>query len=356
MRFPPPKKVSDNKMKIAQETLKKYRRFNSHVLTNRNSIEIYDKVEVNSLIAKQESRSALKPLLESLLKDDSKLALSTATKKLMNNVSDLRLKFPNFEEVINRCEKSLALSMLNRPANITILPMLLVGSPGIGKTRFLTVLAETLQIDFYKCDLSSATSGFVLSGASTMWADGRPGMITDSLRKSRTAYFIFLLDEIDKVTGDSRYDPLGSLYSLLEKKTAEKFVDEALQVSMNCSAINWFASANYVEKIPAPILSRFNVYNISEPTHEQQCLIAQSVYNDLITDNIWGSRFEKVLDTEVVEKLVVLSARKQKSALLDACAEAAFRHRAKAKNRLKIIASDIQIIEKVSKNRTIGFH
>lgn len=75
-------------------------------------------------------------------------------------------------------------------------------------------------------------------------------------RKSRYANPVLMLDEIDKVSSDSRHNPLGPMYSLLEKHTAKRFVDEYLGVPFDVSNVIWIASANYVERIPEPIRSR----------------------------------------------------------------------------------------------------
>lgn len=133
-------------------------------------------------------------------------------------------------------------------------------------------------------------------------------------------------------------------------------MDEALQVEMNCSANNWFASANYIEQIPAPIRSRLNIYTVEAPNVEQQCLIARSVYSDLISDHLWGIKFEKSLDNAVIDKLVELSARRQKSALLNACSEVAFREGPKSNQLLQIKHDDIKIIPDTPKKRSMGFY
>ena len=41
---------------------------------------------------------------------------------------------------------------------------------------------------------------------------------------------VIVVDEIDKASGDSQYDPLGSLYTLLEHDTACDFIDEFAEV------------------------------------------------------------------------------------------------------------------------------
>lgn len=124
---------------------------------------------------------------------------------------------------------------------------------------------------------------------------------------------------------------------------------------MDCSLINWFASANYSDKIPDPIRSRFTVFNIASPTVQQQRLIAQSVYDDLLLDNLWGDKYKKVLSKNVIDKLLKFSARKQKSVLFAACSEVAFRCEDELNSLLEILATDIEE-EKGPVKRSIGFH
>jgi hypothetical protein len=40
-------------------------------------------------------------------------------------------------------------------------------------------------------------------------------------------------------------DPSANFYALLEQYTAKQFNNEFLNIPMNCSRINWVASANY---------------------------------------------------------------------------------------------------------------
>lgn len=352
--------VDDNALLEAHKFLSRYRfsdikQTKSTIsLDYKHTMKIYDEEEVNTLKNKQERKSLLRKLLDDLHEEKNYKPVAVVTRKLINDVSDLRYRFPNFETVIDSCVKSLSLAMLKKPAILAFPPILLVGGAGVGKTRFLTELANTLKVSFHKTDLSSATAGFILGGSSTVWAEGKPGNVTNALRESQTANFIMLLDELDKANGDSRYNPVGCLFSLLEKKTAEEFIDEALQVKMNCSGIMWFASANTVETISSPILSRFTVFHIKDPSYEQQCMIAQSVYSDLLADNVWGQKFAKQLTDDVVEKLVAFSPRKQKAILIHACGEVAYECESKPKGLLKIQTQHIQLPAKQQK-RSIGF-
>ena len=72
------------------------------------------------------------------------------------------------------------------------------------------------------CDqpMSSMTAGWLLSGASSQWKGAKPGKVFESLVDGRYANPVIVIDEIDKAASDAQYDPLGSLYSLLEHDTA----------------------------------------------------------------------------------------------------------------------------------------
>ncbi|MDF1589516.1 MAG: hypothetical protein P1P93_10265 [Gammaproteobacteria bacterium] len=133
------------------------------------------------------------------------------------------------------------------------------------------------------------------------------------------------------------------------------FKDECLQVNMNCSAINRIASANRIDSIPAPILSRFNVYHIDPPSHEHMCLVAQSVYSDLLNENSWGVLFEPTLPEVLIAHLFELSPREQKRALYNACGEAAFKQK-NIKAKITLTVDDRVLIRTKEKKRTMGFY
>jgi ATP-dependent Lon protease len=317
---------------------------------------IFKPEDVEKLIASQTRASTLKPRLEAMVKEGNWRPHATVTDEVLNSLDLLKVKFPNFDAVIDRYTKSLSLASLSEPKSIYVPPILLVGEPGVGKTRFLRDLALTLKICFFNIDLATVSAGFVLAGSTSTWAEGKPGAVSDSLRKSKVSNPIILLDEIDKASGDVRYDPLGCLYSLLERQTATSFKDEALEIEMDCSCINWVASSNYIESIPQPIMSRFIVYHVEAPSLEQMSLVAQSVYSDLLAENSWGQLFEPELSTDVIDCLIEFSPREQKRALYSACCEAAFRCHNIEGAILSILPEDIILIDSKPIKRAIGFY
>ncbi|WP_292437439.1 AAA family ATPase [Methylophaga sp.] len=276
--------------------------------------ELFNHSEVKELLDFTQSDKQ-KAVLRAMLKEPSVKRVAIINDDVLQTLDGLEDQFPNFSEVISLCKTSLLLSSLEQPGIIQLPPMLLAGPPGLGKTLFMHTLASKLGTDFYSLDMSTASSGFVINGGNCSWADSKPGFISDSLRKSRFANPVIMLDEVDKVTGSSQFDPLAPFYSLLEAHTARRFVDEYIEVPMNASAVMWVATANEPELIPAPILSRMHIVDIPQPTRSQARKIAQSVYTGLLKANPWGKHFAPYLNEHALEKLATLPPRQMKHCL-----------------------------------------
>lgn len=211
---------------------------------------------------------------------------------------------PNFTEVIDNFKKHMSLAISgNEPMQIT--PILLLGEPGLGKTHFAKSVAKILGTGFEFISMSSLTAGWVLSGASSQWTNAKPGKVAQSLVNGEYANPLITLDEVDKAGGDSRYDPMGALYSLLEQDTAKHFKDEFIEVSVDASHILWIATANDESSIPEPILNPMNVYTIERPDYEGSLKIALTVYQDILNDHNWG--FPPEPAQNVLEKLAAIA-------------------------------------------------
>lgn len=243
----------------------------------------------------------------------------------LNALDDVKKKFPNFSELCDSIIKQLRLSSLYPNSAIKLHPTLLVGDPGWGKTRFLKAMADALTMPLHEIAMSSVTAGFVLSGSDFTWHGAKPGRVADIIMHDVCANPLIVLDELDKVSSEGRNDPFGPLYQLLEKHTASRFVDEALQLSMNTQNFSWFATANDISKLPEPIISRFEVFEIPPLTKEESIIVARSIYEDLITEHRWGDSFHDVLSEDIGIKLHGHTARGMYLALRNACANASIR-------------------------------
>ncbi|CAH0351427.1 AAA family ATPase [Aquabacterium sp. CECT 9606] len=235
---------------------------------------------------------------------------------------------PNFHEALDDLKRQLALCADSRDA-LEITPMLLLGPPGVGKTHFAREVSQLLGTGMGFVSMSSMTAGWVLSGSSSQWKGARPGKVFETLVEGQYANPVMVVDEIDKSGGEHAYDPLGSLYSLLEHDTAGHFTDEFAEVPIDASQVIWVATANEARGIPDPILNRMNVFEIEMPSEEAARKIASKLYRSIRADHDWGQRFDPDLSEAVLASLSHLAPREMRRALMTAFGNAKLdgRHR-----------------------------
>lgn len=252
---------------------------------------------------------------------------------------------PNFSEVIDDLKKYLALAVSgNEPLQFT--PLLLLGEPGIGKTHFAKRLAEALGTGYEYVPMSSLTAGWILSGASSQWSNAKPGKVASALVGGDYANPLMVLDEV-KAGGDSRYDPMGALYGLLERDTARAFKDEFIEVEMDASHILWVSTANDDRTLPEPILNRMNVYEVPRPSEDDAYRIACRLYREIVAEHDWGFPDEPPAD--VMEVLAGLPPRDMRKRLMAAFGTA------KLDDRSELREQDLALPRGKATGRRIGF-
>ncbi len=252
---------------------------------------------------------------------------------------------PNFSEVIDDLKKYLALAVSgNEPVQFS--PMLLLGEPGIGKTHFARCLAETLGTGYEFVSMSSLTAGWILSGASSQWSNAKPGKVANALVNGEYANPVMVLDEVDKAGGDSRYDPMGALYGLLERDTARAFRDEFVELDMDASHVLWVSTANDDRPLPEPILNRMNVYEVPRPDGDESFRIACRLYREIVAEHAWG--FPSEPPAEVMEALADVPPRDMRKRLMAAFGTA------KLDGRSELKARDLDL-PRSKASRRIGF-
>lgn len=306
--------------------------------------EIYSVAEVDRAIEDHASSSeSLKALYEKMKKaGGARYIIKPSSTKGLDALYEAS---PNFDDVIDDLKKFMTLAIsANEPISFT--PILLLGEPGLGKTHFAKSVARLLGTGFEFVSMSSLTAGWVLSGASSQWSNAKPGKVAQSLVNGDFANPLIALDEVDKAGGDSRYDPMGALYSLLEKDTAAHFKDEFIDIDLDASHIMWIATANDENAIPEPILNRMNVYVIERPSFDGSIKIARALYKEILANHHWG--FEPEPTDDVLEKLAEIPPRDMRKLLVDAFGNA------KLDKRDHLLVKDLDTARLRKKTR-IGF-
>jgi ATP-dependent Lon protease len=254
---------------------------------------------------------------------------------------------PNFREPLEDLRRQVALCS-ETDDRLELVPMLLLGEPGIGKTHFAKHLGRLLGTTCHYVAMSSLTAGWILSGASSQWKNAKPGKVFEALVHGSYANPVIIIDEIDKASGDTNYDPLGALYALLEHETAASFTDEFAEVPIDAASVVWIATANDARGIPEPILNRMNVYEIPTPDREGTRRIAQTIYAEIREGHAWGTRFPEQLEPAPLERLASMKPREIRRAVLHAFGNARLAGR-------DCVSVDDVAADRMVKRRAIGF-
>ena len=317
-------------------------------ITLARTCAVYDLIEVQEALDRSRGRSPdLEAFYERMLETGADRFVTTPS-----STDALDLLFeecPNFDEVLDDLARYLRLAHAGRDGNggFNVMPILLLGGPGVGKTHFAKRLARVMQTECELISMNALSAGFVITGSSASWRGARCGKVAERLVRGQYANPVVVLDEVEKATGSSQSDPLAALYQLLEPETSKAFRDEFIDVELDASRIFWVLTANSVEGIPAPLLNRMAVYEVPAPTPEQAAGIAQRMYRGLVREmNLAG--FDEDLGDAVLDKLAPVSPRDLRKTLLDGLGYAV------ADGRGHVTAADIRLRTMPGKSR-IGF-
>jgi ATP-dependent Lon protease len=275
---------------------------------------VYDVADVQGALDRGRGRSPeLDAFYERMLDQGGERFVTTpSSPEAMAPLAD---DCPNFAEVVADLRRYLGLAHAG-DAGLNLMPILLLGDPGVGKTHFARRLARVMQTECELISMNALSAGFVITGSSASWKGAKCGKVAERLVRGQYANPVVVLDEVEKASGSSQSDPLGALYQLLEPETARAFRDEYIDVEIDASQIFWVLTANSTEGIPAPLLNRMAVYDVPVPSAEQAAAIAQRIYAGLLQE-VKLTRFAAQLDQAVLERLAGVSPRDMRKVLLD---------------------------------------
>lgn len=203
----------------------------------------------------------------------------------------LLFEFPYATEVID-----FVLADLIGHATVHLRPLLLVGDPGGGKSRFARRLGEVLGLTVWRTDASRA-DGAAFGGTDRRWYSAEPCHPFLAVGQGKIANPMVLLDELEKAGTRSDYGRLWDcLLSFLEPETNCRYPDPALQITLDLSQVSYVATANSLDPLPAPIRDRLRVITFPKPAAKDLDALLPAVIADLARERGLDHRWVAPLD------------------------------------------------------------
>jgi ATP-dependent Lon protease len=113
-----------------------------------------------------------------------------------------------------------------------------------------------------------------------------------------------LIDEVDKIGRGHNGDPASALLEMLDPEQNTGFLDHYMDVPVDLSRVLFVCTANMLDTIPAPLLDRMEVLEVSGYVTEEKTQIAERYLGPQAKEAAGLKEADIVLEPSAVDMLI----------------------------------------------------
>ena len=173
----------------------------------------------------------------------------------------LEIDHYGLEDVKQRILEFIAVTKLAKKDASSVLCF--VGPPGVGKTSVGKSIANTLKRPFYRFSVGGMRDEAEIKGHRRTYIGAMPGKFIQTLKQTKVANPVIMLDEIDKMGTSYQGDPASALLEVFDQEQNHSFVDHYLDIPFDLSKVLFIATANQLDSISPVLLDRMEILRLS---------------------------------------------------------------------------------------------